>query len=68
MILSHTGAYFLINSSFPSKRSKVPVKHKINLYLTTLKIVENEGLAKVIERNRLGNCQIEIINSVIKKQ
>lgn len=46
VILSHTGAYFLINSSFPSKRSKVPVKHKINLYLTTLKIVENEGLAK----------------------
>lgn len=46
VILSHTGAYFLINSSFPSKRSKVPVKHKINLYLTTLKIAENEGLAK----------------------
>lgn len=46
VILSHTGAYFLINSSFPSKRSKVPVKHKINLYLTTLKIVENKGLAK----------------------
>ena len=30
--------------------------------------MKEQWLEKVIERNRLGNCQIEIINSVIKKQ
>lgn len=38
------------------------------LIVVPTEILKEQWLEKVIERNRLGNCQIEIINSVIKKQ
>lgn len=38
------------------------------LIVVPTEILKEQWLEKVIERNLLGNCDIEIINSVIKKE